>query len=99
MPVLNQNGETVEVTAPTGAGENAQEVAAPAEDSTHDKEHSSVAEKSPDEDTTADDTSAGENTQEVAACRRGRCQKWAGAGHSGAEPRGEGQAGCRPART
>lgn len=67
MPIFNANGEEIKVTAPAGAGENAQEVAEPAEDSTHDTEHSSVAEKSPDEDTTADDTSAGENAQEVAA--------------------------------
>ena len=66
MPIFNANGEEIKVTAPAGAGENAQEVAAPAEDSTSDMGDSSVAATTPDEDAAADDTSAGENAQEVA---------------------------------
>lgn len=66
MPIFNANGEEIKVTAPVGAGENVQEAAAPAEESTNDMGDSSVAETTPDEDTTADDTSAGENAQEVA---------------------------------
>lgn len=66
MPIFNANGEEIKVTAPAGAGENAQEAADPAEESTNDMGDSSVAATTPDEDAAADDTSAGENAQEVA---------------------------------
>ena len=68
MPIFNANGEEIKATAPARAGENAQEVAAPAGDGGTDKaEPSSAAETAPDTQTAADDVSAGENTQEVAA--------------------------------